>query len=839
MASSQELVQNTTHDSSMGEKVAPNQSVYKEEEELPLFKYSLLDFSTQEMRFLVLEPGHPDSLVRCSFSFESLPRCVPYTFASNTRGNPLAWLGILIDGHVKPVTKNIVEFLGHIRSRALPQRLWFRDVCLNHQDPEEKSRCWNEEWMDIMIQHAEKVIDLSEVMAELWDKGDLPRPFPPTPKEWTNTRETKGTKHHPAPLQMQQGSGWIDSPPPHRYLPLDYVMDEFRLISLWKADRYDAPLMASLAYSVMHDDVSYHGLSYTWGSSDEKATCPILLNGQMFMIRKNLGQGLRELRHNVHKVIIWIDAICIDQHNVSERNRQIPRMLEIYDAAFVVISWLSEGEEASDIAIDFLDELQHPKLQPDETGNWGPYTVKEGDSWKIKPIPDLTRRLAALYRFFLRPYFRRIWVIQELAVATSPSVYCGKKRAAWSQLDNAAYHLIDILHSSRKMQAQIMAADASLESISDRNISFVRRLFYFRHLRSRNADHWWSGSHWLNIKDSSPGILDLMVLGRDFESTSPHDKIFALLNLAQDIDGIDFKPDYSKTLSRTYQEFAATVAVKTGSLDIICAAEPFTRVGLDVPSWCPDWSTPSTVSSLIRREHIPNVFMSAVHDISGPIYQAFGSSHLTPRFSFNGPMIEVAGIVLDTVKVVQRQEGQTPGECITEWLSTVCNECLAEEETEPLELNVSFMEKFFSMLAGDVTGVWSVEPVPRLELPEEQNLKPVSFRPICIREDQCKHRLQNISADVFSIVTRGRALIVTENGLMGLGPHCVEVGQKLAILNKCSAPVLLQENEDGTNEFKGSAFVQGWMEGEVLKELGLDTEEAWEVLDEGGRLKIV
>lgn len=52
------------------------------------------------------------------------------------------------------------------------------------------------------------------------------------------------------------------------------------------------------------------------------------------------------------------------------------------------------------------------------------------------------------------------------------------------------------------------------------------------------------------LRDDSPGILDAMIL--DFESTSPHDKVFAPLNLAEDIEGVDFRPDYSKTLSQTF-----------------------------------------------------------------------------------------------------------------------------------------------------------------------------------------------------------------------------------------------------------------------------------------------
>ncbi|TVY24436.1 Heterokaryon incompatibility protein 6,OR allele [Lachnellula hyalina] len=807
------------------------------EKEAPFFEYSPLNIDTQEMRFLILKPHHGNtkSPLDCSISSEQLSKCKPYTYVINTRGNPLSTLGLFIDGHAKPVTRNIVIFLDHIQSKNDAERLWFRDVCLNHQDPEEKDRYWNQEWMDTMIQHAEKVIDLSEVIAGLWDKGELPRPFPPKPKDWNRTREPKGTNHHPVPLHMQKG--WVEPPPPHEYLPLDYVCDEFRLVTLWKADNYNDPLRASLAYSVMHSNVTYHCLSYNWGPGDEKPTCTILLNGQTFMIRENLDRALREIRDNVYMVVIWIDAICIDQNNVSERNRQIPRMLEIYDAAEAVISWAGEGDEASDTAIDFLSELQRPVLHLNKDGSWGPYTVKEGDEWKITPIPDLPRRLAALYCFFSRPYFRRIWVVQELAVANLPSLYCGKKRAAWRQLDMAAYHLIAILNGDRTMPAKMMAVNPTLNSISIEEISFIRRMFYFRHLRSKNADSIWGQTTQNGVKDTSPEILDAAVLCRDFQSTSPYDKVFSLLNLAEDFQATDFIPDYSKGLPQAYHEFVVAVACKTKSLDIICAAEPVKYSKLDMPSWCPDWTTPTTVSSLIRHDRIPDIFMSAVTDMSGPIYNTCTSSASSPHFNFKGPVLEVTGIILDTIKIVQ----QSSEDNFMKWMTTAANECQTEEEKDLPATETPFMTKFWSMLAGDSTGVWSVETTLRETWPPgtEEAGGNLPFRPICIKEDITKHRLQHTSTGVFDIVTRGRALIITENGLMGLAPYYAKEGQKLAILNTCSVPVLLEENQDRTYGFKGSVFVQGWMQGEILEEMGLDSEEGWQVLDECGRLRII
>jgi hypothetical protein len=126
---------------------ASEQSQHHEEEELPALEWIPLNFDSQEMRFVILEPHHGDtnSPVKCSFSFQPLAKCEPYTYIENTRGNPLDLTRVIIDDHVQTVTRNIAVFLDHIRSRDEPQRLWFRHLCLNHQDQEEHAHYWNQD----------------------------------------------------------------------------------------------------------------------------------------------------------------------------------------------------------------------------------------------------------------------------------------------------------------------------------------------------------------------------------------------------------------------------------------------------------------------------------------------------------------------------------------------------------------------------------------------------------------------------------------------------------------------------------------------------------------------
>jgi hypothetical protein len=166
----------------------------------------------------------------------------------------------------------------------------------------------------------------------------------------------------------------------------------------------------------------------------------------------------------------------------------------------------------------------------------------------------------------------------------------------------------------------------------------------------RGADEFPFSNQWANIPETAPGILDAVVLARDFECSVAHDKIFAVWNLATDIDGMDFNLDYSKSLSETYLEFAKALATQNGSIDIICAAE--LNSDLDIPAWCPDWSKPSEVGGMIRRENIPNVWMAVVHDIGGSIYHAAGQGDSTSRFNFDGNSLRCAAVILETIRLV-------------------------------------------------------------------------------------------------------------------------------------------------------------------------------------------
>jgi hypothetical protein len=92
--------------------------------------------------------------------------------------------------------------------------------------------------------------------------------------------------------------------------------------------------------------VEYEALSYTWGG--EQSAASISCNGNLFRVTENLFEALKTLRHpHSEDRYLWIDAVCINQKDPSEKAVQVRNMLTIYQKATRVMAWL--GAEPKDL----------------------------------------------------------------------------------------------------------------------------------------------------------------------------------------------------------------------------------------------------------------------------------------------------------------------------------------------------------------------------------------------------------------------------------------------------------------------------------------------------------
>ncbi|KAF8846605.1 HET-domain-containing protein, partial [Acephala macrosclerotiorum] len=133
------------------------------------------------------------------------------------------------------------------------------------------------------------------------------------------------------------------------YTPLPVSQEDepwIRVLSLEQGD-WDDPIKCSLTPKRLRD-LRYCGfgaLSYVWGHASD--TRPILVDGEEFQATVNLESALRHLRHNDRSRTLWVDAVCINQQDVLERNSQVLLMGKIYETAASVIIWLGESTPSS------------------------------------------------------------------------------------------------------------------------------------------------------------------------------------------------------------------------------------------------------------------------------------------------------------------------------------------------------------------------------------------------------------------------------------------------------------------------------------------------------------
>jgi hypothetical protein len=175
----------------------------------------------------------------------------------------------------------------------------------------------------------------------------------------------------------------------YKYLPLPLEGDCIRLLGLLpnESEAGEAPLRCKL-YKYSLQKLSprthrYEALSYTWG--DPRETRSISVDDNQLLITVNLYAALARLRLHSHERIIWVDAVCIDQHNTKERTQQVQLMAKIYSNAFCVIVWLGEGIEDADRALEDIQLAAN------------------------KELADCSN-LQAILKLLQRQWFQRIWV---------------------------------------------------------------------------------------------------------------------------------------------------------------------------------------------------------------------------------------------------------------------------------------------------------------------------------------------------------------------------------------------------------------------------------------------
>ncbi|RGP78862.1 hypothetical protein FLONG3_3061 [Fusarium longipes] len=621
-----------------------------------------------------------------------------------------------------------------------------------------------------------------------------------------------------------------DNPYPDSPLP---SQGWFRLLTINPSREKDRTLAISCTlqqYQIV-DCPPYEGMSYTWG--DDEATKTILVNGCAFAIRPNLFSALESLRNNDDSRTVWIDAICINQQDEQERNNQVLQMNNIYSCAALVNVWLGDATTASDAGVDFLQQLSSclynggqtllPTI-PSSIGLLGSNTSQQetspatfypgtpkayldlyGPVLSLLDDPRMVYKLNESVALLARPWWRRMWTLQESVLCRKVICWCGSRTFPMEYIHSLAYFVYFSL-AFNTWRGRPVPDEVSLVGLW-RSVDLREHIVSRRRIRLTLAFH----STW------------------DRVASDAKDKIFGLLGLVG--RRYDLQPEYSWPVEKVYRVAMRAALMEDQLLDclgLITEAKALRNKKLN--SWVPDFSVHDTpfsddFASISRPLFRRNVFDASLE--GGRFQPKIGTER-------DDTVLKVNGLHFDKVqKVGPRSPGSNlPDDTeasLLEWEKSM-RAVLRKWRSMLPQLGVyhhtgeSFSTAFWRTVLVDIkqgeyhkspSAMWDkrldkddIRSIPHLDTPEgtEKMLKTWSA---CMRREYRKLRI---------IKQVHRRLVTTDTGYIGLGPPDVEVGDSICVLMGGSVPYVLRQNTDDTWCYIGECYVHGIMDGKVVDE---------------------
>ncbi|KAF3070244.1 hypothetical protein CFAM422_006775 [Trichoderma lentiforme] len=451
-----------------------------------------------------------------------------------------------------------------------------------------------------------------------------------------------------------------------------------RVLTLKPSQDPSEPIHISLSVVKLNDDPSFEALSYCWGDATDKLL--IFCDGVPFPVTKNLESALRHLRQTEDERTLWVDAICINQGNIPERNHQVSIMKDIYRKARLVVIWLGDADEDSDLVFPLCERMIEKRLAllqlDDHTLEnedvYGPNKKKlinqrlaaakrrrelaksatdVGEASSDIAIPGTTvqspaasdkqvdatddaevddesaatsEEITAFFRLLSRPWFSRCWVLQEACLAEEASIQCGKKSIGWFEF--CAGWTIAIIMGTK-----------GLEGRPDRIFRSGLILMILVQSKMSNADSTQQGVEllWLLRK-----VLPLA-------ATDPRDKVYSILSLVKGDGAREYgiTPDYTLSVEECYKKTAMAVMSRMKNLDAL-VLDHATSSPLNLPSWVPDWShlpSPAPVIFDQISEEVKDYARKA------PPVSASGSQQWIPVLKDDGVTLCLSGYDFDQI----------------------------------------------------------------------------------------------------------------------------------------------------------------------------------------------
>jgi hypothetical protein len=576
------------------------------------------------------------------------------------------------------------------------------------------------------------------------------------------------------------------------YSPLE--ARDFRILLLSPGERSDH-LRATLKHVSLDDDAmpEYETTSYACGEAS--LTASIFVDGEPLAIPASSAEVLCRVRKSDSIRTLWIDAVCIDGSNITERGRQVSLMCDVYFRGSSNIIYLGESDELSVEGLWMLECVvaemasQTGGLSNIQRSIIDKYGVDQRlHDMRVKS-PYSNRALHSIYR---RTWFSRLWVLQEAFLSSVSNCLLGDSMLSLQDILAAGVYVWRNYLIERELRQPFHNATRLYYLIYRGYSDEVRRV---------------------NMR---PTLVNCLEMSAHFDVSVPADSVFAMLGLFAHHVGSEnpetwnlLRPDYTKPTKAVITDASRAAIITSSGMDIFSFIDHEDErhvLAETAPSWALD-------PHCDRKRSRAYGFSRWKYNASNNL-PAQEISHLPSRF------LAVKGLFLDDIVEVG------PSLAADTYLSwhrlrhfTRASAVVVQCPSLPAAGDSTFHNLSRTLVAGLTLSRQRVAPPAPSGATFLLRSLQIASTNMALQPVELEYR------QALVVACHMRRVFRTRDGLVGLGPAAARVGDTLTILYESNMPSLLRPAErDHHHHFIGNCYVDGMMDGEASTRFGRDSD---------------
>lgn len=532
-----------------------------------------------------------------------------------------------------------------------------------------------------------------------------------------------------------------------------------------------------------------------------------MCNTNSLRVTPNLWDLLHQLRDAQKSHFLWADAICIDQSNVAERSQQVRLMGDIYAKASKVFVWLGVKDSRAQAAFLGIEMAVNMMAgNPQFVDNYGGYSSSDLDAFdQLKPGErSMTHEIL---RLFENPWFSRVWVLQEVGLASKVIVICGSEVIDWNHIGSVAM----FFRKKEKLLLEHLNCSAVVNKVFHLYLTFQR-----------------------SFEDIRNEFLYVLDNARPYLATDPRDKVYALLahRTAQTEHGKPFvEPDYSMSLLEVYRDLTLRMIECDSNVEVLSAVQHDPGLQViddDFPSWVPRWDQHFNCRMLGRYtdKHFAGGNSEAVVTpteninilrVQGILFDSILShTHILNSTDFN--LVPMAIARLNPVKNIWIESGCNDNVTATyPRLDVPSDPSLKKAYISTLTAGMTVNPDGCDMLnpTADFSAYWLKVYEQTLNEEDTDNFLVDTRYLATLRNEAAQgdwHRFREAAAEVCHM----RKFFFSSKGFFGLGPGSMQADDLVCVLFGADTPFVLRR-VGSRYKVVGECYVHGLMQGQARR----------------------